>query len=327
MTVRAQDLVFYGGGECFEKYGVLIKRTSPGEEIIETHVCADARLYYDENGVLRQCAANVPRPDHVGDDTVLALEGALNQLCEFNVPGGTPSDYELSPMTVTNLTSEFYAEFDAGDDLTFVVLEIFEPNNFVTAVWAKPTWPSGDGDKHVIWEAKYDGTNYVQLYVDTDGDLKCNVVVGGADNITNLTLAISAADEIFVGAWLDDGSLVLYVDTDGDTTLDTDTDASVGALPTGSWTLYFGTDSAGANPFRGGLNVIILNNGDSADPITDRFDAGDGEDWSTWKAKYGSGLTLFLPDPDSGTFQALDSGLPGKVEELALVGANLELVD
>ena len=332
--VRPQDLSFMAGGAVAQRHGVFVRRTSPTEDVAEIFARSTTAPRFDEYGVVRNAAVNVPRlswrdfdGDGIYEQAVLPIGPQTTNLIEFNIPGGSPSDFEISPMGVTNLTGEFYGEFDAGDELTFVVLDIFEPNRLATAVWGKPTWPNTDGDKHVIWEAKYDGTNYVQLYHDTDGDLKCNAVVGGVDNITNLTLAISPGDEIFVGARLEGGSLVLYVDTDGDNTLETDTDASVGTLPTGSWTIYFGTDSAGANPYRGGLNVAILNYSTSTAAITDRFNAGDGEDWSTWKAKYGSTLTLFFQDPDSATFQALDSGLPGRIEELELVGANLELVD
>ncbi len=305
--VRPQDLSFMAGGAVAQRHGVFVRRTSPREDVAEVFARSTTAPRFDENGVVRNAAINVPRlswrdfdGDGVYEQAVLPIAPQTTNLIEFNVPGGVPSDFELSPITVTNLTAEYYLELDEGDSLNITAPANWTEDDWAFKGWLRSSWPNTDGTKRVAWEANYDGTNYIQIYKDTDGALKCNVVVGGVDNITTLTLAISAGDEIFVGARLNGGSLILYVDTDGDDTLDTDTDASVGGLPAGAWTFYFGADSAGANPWEGGLNIAILNDGSSADPITERFNSGDGEDIQDWLEEYGENVVLYVPKSKEG---------------------------
>ena len=302
--VRPQDLSFMAGGAVAQRHGVFVRRTSPTEDVAEVFARSSTAPRFDENGVVRNAAIDVPRlswrdfdGDGVYEQAVLPIGPQTTNLIEFNVPGGTPSDFELSPITVTNLTAEYYIELDEGDSLDITAPANWTEDDWAFEGWLRSSWPNTDGLKRVAWEAKYDGTNYIQIYKDSDDALKCNVVVGGVDNITTLTLAISAGDEFFLGARLNSGSLTLYVDTDGDTTLNTNTDGSVGALPAGAWTFYFVADSAGVNPWEGGLNVAILNDGSSADPITERFNSGNGTvAEKEWFSKYSDKLVLYVPN-------------------------------
>ncbi len=65
-TVRPQDLIIVAGGEALERYGVLSRRTSPGEDVAETNTRSSVGKYLAKNGKLLEAATNVARVAYRG---------------------------------------------------------------------------------------------------------------------------------------------------------------------------------------------------------------------------------------------------------------------
>lgn len=65
MSVRAQDFVFFAGGECLERHGVLVRRIALAEDVAETFTRSSTGLYVGRGGVLKVASANVPRVSYV----------------------------------------------------------------------------------------------------------------------------------------------------------------------------------------------------------------------------------------------------------------------
>lgn len=74
------DLIFHAGGECYDLYGTLSKRTSSEEDIAETFTRTGGNAYYiDRNGQLKIAEANVLRTEWTGssfDTPATLVEGA-----------------------------------------------------------------------------------------------------------------------------------------------------------------------------------------------------------------------------------------------------------
>ena len=71
------SLLFFAGGECLTRHGVLVRRTSIEENVVETHTrTGTVGWFVDSSGVLRNSDAAVPRVDHVGGVPYLLLEEA-----------------------------------------------------------------------------------------------------------------------------------------------------------------------------------------------------------------------------------------------------------
>ena len=81
--MAAQDLILYAGGEVYEKYGTLSKRTSLEEDVSETFTRTGTAYYVDRAGVLKIAEANVLRTEWTGasfDTPTLLLEDARTNL-------------------------------------------------------------------------------------------------------------------------------------------------------------------------------------------------------------------------------------------------------
>lgn len=79
------SLIFYAGGECHEKYGVLVKRTSRPEEQAETFVRATVAKEVTPAGLLKSAASGKVRTTYLGANgsrvPYLLTEGARTNLC------------------------------------------------------------------------------------------------------------------------------------------------------------------------------------------------------------------------------------------------------
>ena len=304
--VRPQDLSFMAGGAVAQRHGVLVRRTSPTEDVAEVFARSTTAPRFDENGVVRNAAIDVPRlswrdfdGDGVYEQAVLPIAPQTTNLIEFNIPGGTPSDFELSPVGVTNMTDEYYVEIDDGDDLQIDAPANWDPNNFTIVIWGRPSWASDDGLLHVFLEMLKDGNNFFRIYKDTTGSVVLITKAAGTLKAATLTpdTPWSAGDEVFVAIRFDGTDAKLRFDENDDGTLETGTAAAVGTFASGGYALQVGAFTDVSSSFRGGLNIAILNDGSSADPITERYGAGDGEvAEKEWFGKYSDKLVLYAPD-------------------------------
>ena len=87
MSIHPRDVLFYGGGAAWQKFGTLCQSRAPafrgGEEIIETFARTGTAAFKDGSGVLRLAEANAPRVhwldldgDGVFETPALLLEDA-----------------------------------------------------------------------------------------------------------------------------------------------------------------------------------------------------------------------------------------------------------
>ena len=75
------SLLFFAGGECLTRHGVLVRRTSIEENVVETHTRSGTSGWsLGSDGVLHNSDANVPRVEHVGGVPYLLLEDARTNL-------------------------------------------------------------------------------------------------------------------------------------------------------------------------------------------------------------------------------------------------------
>lgn len=69
MTIRPQDVLLYGGGECFQRFGVPFMRMTRSQDVAATFTRSGAvGPFVDKDGVLRQASANRLRAEWVDTD-------------------------------------------------------------------------------------------------------------------------------------------------------------------------------------------------------------------------------------------------------------------
>jgi len=317
VLVRPQDLSFMAGGAVAAREGVFVRRTSPTEDVAEIFTRSTVAPRFDENGVVRSAAIDTPRlnwrdfdRDGVYEQAVLPIHPQSINVVEFNVPGGTPADFELLPVTVTNQTDEFYVMVDAGDSLQLPEQTNWDRTKWLAPLWTKPPFSSDDGALHTFFEIQADANNFIRVSKTAAGLVELRTKAGGTEKSTTLTpdTPWSAGDEIFIGLLFDGTDATLYFDTDGDTALDSAQILAVGVFAPGTYVTRFGMDFAGANPAESGLNLALLNIASSAAPLTSRWGAGVGLDIKDWFAEVhpDSGLPLsdhlvyYTPKSDDG---------------------------
>ena len=186
--------------------------------------------------------------------------------------------FTLRDTGVTNLNAAGEKALNVPEGANFqrVMPANWDPDDWSVQMFAPADWASTDGFSHP-WGAIYaDANNYVEWGKNPAGDLYCTVVAAGTTKTATLTLAIAAGDTPFFGARLNSGTLTVYADTNSDTVLETATAVGVPASTGASWTLHAGKDQAGTAWLEGAVNLLITNDGSSADPITDRFNGGAG---------------------------------------------------
>ncbi len=318
VLVRPQDLSYMAGGAVAARHGVFVRRTSPTEDVAETFTRSTTAPRFDENGIVRSAAVNVPRlswkdtdRDGVYEEATLPIGPQTVNVVEFNVPGGTPADFETQELDgVTNLANEFGVQIDEGDDLRYLMGADWDPDSWTIEPWAIPNFDSTDGAAHNLIDIYKDASNYVRLFKSAGGALGARVRSGGTSYDVSLTLAFSAGAVICVGARLHAGTLTIYVDDDADNTLDTDAVSGIPSMAGGTWHAYAGQTGTLADRFEGAINLLITSNGRSADPITDRFNAGAGMAMAGddgWMARHGEDLVLHVGANSDGSLIQADS--------------------
>jgi hypothetical protein len=309
MSVRGDQLVYRAGGAPLERFGTLRKRTAGFEEVVETYARASTAAVFDRNGVLRLAevdAVRVSFMDLDGDDVretlAVPMEGALTQLVEHAIPGGSEADFELVELdAVTDLSGEYAIRIEAGDDLQITMPANWDPDSWTISAWFIPDFANTDGVARDLCHINLSGTDRVILRKETGGELRCYVTAGGVTVSSFLTKAFTAGTPVFFGARWDGVTQTAYADTNDDGTLETDSDANANAITAGSYTAFVGQSSTGLRSLEGALNLLVTNDGSSADPITDRFNAGAGMAIEEWANRHSDKLVLYGPhSTDSG---------------------------
>ena len=316
MAVRPDQLVYRAGGAALERYGTLRKRTAGFEEVVETWARASTAAEFDRNGVLRLCQAAAVRVSFVdldGDDVretlAVPMEGALTQLVEHAIPGGSEADFELVQLDgVTNLAAEYAVRIEAGDDLRYTVPANFDPNNWTASFLIIPDFASNTGVHRFLAGFRVDINNRIEVLQYTgSSDISVEVTANGASPVSAArTCPWSAGDVVFVGVRLCAGRVYICAAniTTGGTALTESSTA--GAVPfVGSpWTVQIGGYTTPGFEWEGAINFLITNDGSSADAITDRFNAGAGMALAGddgWLARHGKNLVLHVGGNAAGT--------------------------
>ena len=74
MSIHPKDVLLYGGGECFQKFGVPFMRQTRAQDVAATFTRTGGGAFFDKSGVLRQASANRVRVDWSGGVPYLLLE-------------------------------------------------------------------------------------------------------------------------------------------------------------------------------------------------------------------------------------------------------------
>ena len=212
---------------------------------------------------------------------------------------------------VTNLSGEWARRVNAGDNRQVTMPANWDPDEWAFEPWVISDWASGDGAGHPFLAIYADANNSIEFGKDAAGDLYATVIANATTKTATLTLAIVAGTPFLFGARLSGGTLTIYADTDADSDV-SDNTATATAVPASSgasWTGYIGRDQAGTAWLEGALSLLITNDGSSAAPITDRFNAGAGMAIETWASRfhpvsglqYRESIVLYGPHDYDGT--------------------------
>lgn len=318
MKLADPELLLFAGGECLEKYGTLFKRTRQEGEALEVVTAPETRYFRDRLDIIRAAGVGVPTVDWIDYDgtgrrPVLITERGETQLCEFSVPGGTPSDWELQELDgVTNLAGEYGVQIDVGDSRSYVLPANWDPDDFEVGVWLIPAWDSVTASIHYLANIRLDGDNEIQIRKPANSHrLRVSGVAGGVafDNAQlDFSPGFDAGDVVFCGVRVNAGTLTIYIDTDGNNVLETDA-VAVDSFDAGSYTLQLGHDE-GTKQLEGAINLLITNDGSTDDAIQDRFNAGEGMALKgdyRWLARHGEDLVLHVGGNGDGSLVQADS--------------------
>lgn len=195
---------------------------------------------------------------------------------------------------VTNLAGEYGVRVGVGDNLQATPPANWDPDDWCIAGWVLPDFASGDGLTHFVGAISGDADNYLQIRKTDSGNVLCRVRVGAVNHDATLTLPIVAGAPFFVGARLNGGTLTLYADTNGDGTLETNAVGSVPGFGALSWAANIGASQDSDRHLEGALSLLVTTDGSSADPITDRFNGGDGLALEEWAQLHSDKLVLLV---------------------------------
>lgn len=77
MSIRMNDVLFYGGGECFQKFGTPIWHQNRDQDVVGVFTRSGTVGYFiDKDGILRNASANRIRTEWIGGVPYLLLERA-----------------------------------------------------------------------------------------------------------------------------------------------------------------------------------------------------------------------------------------------------------
>ncbi len=140
MTISLDEALFYGGGECLERFGTLSWRTTGFEDQVhETHVRSSDGYFIDNQGILRRAGTDVPRVewldldgDGVFESPSLLLEGARTN-------GWTRSE-ELDDAAWTKVNTTVSANATAAPDGLVTADKLIEDVTVANAHDFRRTW-------------------------------------------------------------------------------------------------------------------------------------------------------------------------------------------
>lgn len=255
MSIRPEDIMFYGGGAALQRYGTISRRTASigrrGEDVIETFTRTGAGGYFvARDGTIQAAAANVPRVnwidadgDDIRDTAALLLEDEAENLVlqsDDLRAAATPQGWTETNVTVTAQTAtcgviELSSLVDARVDVMGYV-ESLADFGF-----------TGDGKKCCSLVIGVDTTDIptettLQMYDHTAAASMGGIAITwDADGVPTLTAG--APGEVLGDAvLLSDGLYLVYFQTDAVTAANNNRlyiwPASSGAEDTG--TIYVG---------------------------------------------------------------------------------------
>lgn len=233
-------------------------------------------------------------------ERALLVEPSITNLVEFNIPGGTPADWEVQQLdAITNLSSEYGLVIDEGDSFPVADPGNFDPDSFAFGEFYLPRFASTDGAAHVFGQWYADANNYIEWGKDAAGDVYLTVVANGTTKTASLTVAFAAGAAIYVGGTLASGTLTLRAGTAASGTLGTDSETAVPASTGASWEFFGGSDQAGVDQAEGALNLVWTTDGTTAAIATDRFNSGAGMAIEEWMNRHSDKLVLLVDGTSS----------------------------
>lgn len=252
----------------------------------------------------------------LGSDRVIRSVGLMSHNLSLaalvRVRARTAGDTMVELDGVTNLAGEYALRVGPSADYRLTMPSNWDPNDWAIACWFVPDFDSTDGVSHWICEVS-DGTtsNRVLLYKSSGGGIIADARIGNAGvAAVTLTKTFTAGTPVFAAMRYDGTTLTLYVDTDGDGSLNTSADASIGTFPVGMTTLDVGGVSNQTTTLEGALNILITDDGSTAAAITDRFNAGAGMALAgddKWLARHAENLVLHVGGNSAGTAVQVDT--------------------
>ena len=182
MPVTQEQLVYRGGGAVLERFAALRKATAIFEEIDETPARASTALQFDRNGVLRAAGTAQLRAsfvdtdaDGVRDAFAVDLEGALTQMVEFAIPGGSEAAFESQKFTApTGIDDHDYGvRVEDGDQLRYSLSGLgFDADSYTLAMWMSPDFDFNDGVARVLCDIRNGSDEVVgRIAKKTDGNV------------------------------------------------------------------------------------------------------------------------------------------------------------
>ncbi|MGE0456401.1 MAG: hypothetical protein AB7I13_00365 [Vicinamibacterales bacterium] len=196
MSVRPQDLVFFAGGECLARHGVLVRRTSIGEDVPETFSRSSVASYISKGGLLRTAAAGIPRVSYLDLDgsrqwvtPALRLEnGSTNRMLRSR-------EYDNAAWTKTRVTVT--ANATAGPDGVATADKIVEDTSDNThIVYQAPSGatPTDNVASSFFADVKAAERTWVRVRIDR----KDGSIVGAYFNLATGAIGTKTADQAWI---------------------------------------------------------------------------------------------------------------------------------
>ncbi|HUT57824.1 MAG TPA: hypothetical protein VNA25_08215 [Phycisphaerae bacterium] len=245
-----------------------------------------------------------------GDDRVEIADAPVSLAAPFTVMAavkihdGSDVFDARSLAGVTNLAAEYGVQVDVGCNLRWAVPATFPPNNWTMSAWFIPDWDYDDGHQHCLLDLYLGVGSRVMFTKNAGTQLTCYLVNGVDTYAVALVVPFVAGTPTFWGVRFCGGVLTAYADTNGDTVLETDVEMIPDPLTAGSYSAQVGAQYGSSVHVEGAVNLLITDNGGSANPITDRFNAGAGMALAGddgWMARHGKNLVLHVGGNAAGT--------------------------
>lgn len=152
--MRPADVIWCAGGLVFPTLGVLIRRTSPSEELVEQFTRSGAVAYTDSTGVARQAGADVLPIDWLDRDGDGVVE---------------------TPTALLHAAAECWAPYPVRPQARTGYLRFIEAGSATTS-GATVLYVGGDAGTGPRFYIESDGTNYRAVYDDGTSSVESGVV-------------------------------------------------------------------------------------------------------------------------------------------------------